>query len=317
MTVAENRIDVLMATYNGAQFLREQIDSIFAQSHKQFRLLVRDDGSSDGTQAMLAELAAARPEAIVLVDPQGPHLGPCGSFARLMEQSNAPYVMFCDQDDVWLPNKIAKMLGHMGDLERQLGVQTPILVHSDLVVVDETLRRLHPSFWAYQRLDPVRGAVLSRLLVENVVAGCAAMANRALVEKCLPIPADAMMHDWWIALAAAALGRLESVPEPLVLYRQHAANRIGTKRPDVGRAVGRMQVFFGEEGFRGHLLRSQRQAQAFLEQFGAGLSSEDRATLELYATISGRGFLARRWLLWRHGFRSASWLGNVKLLAAI
>ena len=112
--------------------------------------------------------------------------------------------MLADQDDVWLPEKIAVLLGRMRRLEAELGQRTPILVHSDLVVVDSSLRKLHPSFWACRRLDPVRGATLRRLAVENVVAGCSAMINRALAEECLPIPQQAIMHDWWMALVAAA-----------------------------------------------------------------------------------------------------------------
>ena len=197
------------------------------------RLLVRDDGSTDATRSILADYAARQPQAVTVVDLQGPRLGPCGSFARLLEQSSAPYVMLCDQDDVWLPEKTAAMLGRMKELEGQLGGQTPLLVHSDLVVVDDALKTLHRSFWAYQRLDPVRGSALNRLLVENVVAGCGAMLNRALVLECLPIPTTAVMHDWWIALVTASRGRLEYIPQATVLYRQHAANRIGTNGPEL------------------------------------------------------------------------------------
>ena len=120
--------------------------------------MVRDDGSTDATRSILADYAARQPQAVTVVDLQGPRLGPCGSFARLLEQSSAPYVMLCDQDDVWLPEKTAAMLGRMKELEGQLGGQTPLLVHSDLVVVDDALKTLHRSFWAYQRLDPVRGS---------------------------------------------------------------------------------------------------------------------------------------------------------------
>lgn len=317
MTAAEEAIDVLLATYNGAPYLAGQLDSVFAQAHRLLRLLVRDDGSSDGTQSILADYAARPQCAVVTVDPQGPHLGPCGSFARLLEQSIAAHVMLCDQDDVWLPEKTGVLLGRMRELERQLGSQTPILVHSDLVVVDDKLQTLHGSFWRCRRLDPRRGSALNRLLVENVVAGCGAMLNRALVLKCLPIPDEAVMHDWWMALVAAALGRLECVPQATVLYRQHSANRIGVKRPGAAWAAGRARAFFRRDGFRGHLLRTQRQARALLERFGPDLRAEDREIVEAYASLESRGFFARRLLLLRHGFRSASWIGNAKLWAGI
>ena len=223
-------IDILLPTFNGAAFLEEQLDSIFRQSNADFRLLVRDDGSTDGTRAVLARWAAAR-QNVVCIDPEGAHLGPAASVSRLLERSQAPYVMLCDQDNVWRPEKIAVLLARMHRLEEELGSQTPILVHSDLVVVDSSLRTLHPSFWACRRLDPVRGVTLRRLTVENVVAGCSAMINRALADQCLPIPQQAIMHDWWMALVAAARGRIECVAEPLTLYRQHAASAVGVRRP--------------------------------------------------------------------------------------
>ena len=343
-------LDILLPTFNGAAFLEEQLDSIFRQSNPDFRLLVRDDGSTDGTRAILERWAAARPN-IVCIDLEGPHLGPAAGVSRLLECSQAPYVMFSDQDDVWLPEKIAVLLAAMRRVEEEMGSQTPILIHSDLIVVDSSLRTLHPSFWACRRLDPVRGATLRRLAVENVVAGCSAMINRALAEECLPIPPQAIMHDWWMALAAAAMGRIECVAEPLTLYRQHAANAVGVRRPGlaailnktaenrmrrrrenhaIGRRsspaaafgivwtyLGRAASFFTEAGFRGHLRRTQRQAHAFLDRFGAGLPAADRAALSAYATLADCSCLRRRWLLLRHGFRTSSCTGNAKLFLGV
>ena len=240
-------------------------------------------------------------------------MGPSASISRLLERSQAPHVMLSDQDDVRLPEKIAVLLGRMRRLEEALGGPTPILVHSDLIVVDSSLRTLHPSFWTYRRLDPVHGATLRRLAVENVVAGCSAIINRALVEECLPIPQQAIMHDWWIALVAAARGRIESVAEPLTLYRQHAVNAVGVRRPGLAAILGRTGAFFTDAGFHGHLGRTLRQAQALLDRFDARLSEADRAALSAYATLADCGCLRRRWRLLRHGFRTSSCLGNVKL----
>lgn len=309
-------IDILLPTFNGAAFLDEQLDSIFRQSNPDFRLLVRDDGSTDGTRKVLAKWAAVRPN-VVCIDPEGPHMGPSASISRLLERSQAPHVMLSDQDDVWLPEKIAVLLGRMRRLEEALGGPTPILVHSDLIVVDSSLRTLHPSFWTYRRLDPVHGATLRRLAVENVVAGCSAIINRALVEECLPIPQQAIMHDWWIALVAAARGRIESVAEPLTLYRQHAVNAVGVRRPGLAAILGRTGAFFTDAGFHGHLGRTLRQAQALLDRFDARLSEADRAALSAYATLADCGCLRRRWRLLRHGFRTSSCLGNVKLFFGV
>ncbi len=164
MMATNAQIDVLLATYNGARFVAEQIDSILAQRHPHLRLLIRDDGSTDQTPAILAQYAAERPETITIVDGSG-NLGPSGNFSALLQQATAPYVMLSDQDNVWLPGRINGLLTRMQRLEAELGPERPILVHSDLIVTDETLRPLCPSFWTYQHLDPWRGSTLNRLFV--------------------------------------------------------------------------------------------------------------------------------------------------------
>ena len=199
---------------------------------------MRDDGSTDGTAAILAEHARRRPDLIRLVDGGGQRLGACRNFSTLLELCDADYVLFADQDDCWLPDKIARTLARMKLSESLYGKELPLLVHSDLTVADEALRPIHPSLWRYQRLDVHGGAALPRLLVQNVVTGCAAMLNRPLVQACTPIPQEVVMHDWWVALVASILGRVECLDEPMVLYRQHAANRVGASGRGLGRLLG-------------------------------------------------------------------------------
>ena len=135
------RIDVLLATHNGADFLDAQLRSLWEQSERGFRLLAHDDASTDATPALLAEWSARWP-GMELIDGGGPRLGACGSFAALLARSEADYVMFCDQDNVWLPEKIARTLGTMTAVERETGADCPLLVHTDLAVVNESLRPL-------------------------------------------------------------------------------------------------------------------------------------------------------------------------------
>ena len=125
------------------------------------------------------------------------------------------------------------------------------------------------------------------------------------------------MHDWWMALLAAARGRIEHVAEPLMLYRQHTANTVGVRRPGLAAMLGGVGRFFTDAGFRGHLLRTQRQARALLDRFGASLPEADRAALTAYASLADRGCLRRRWLLLRHGFRTSSCTGNAKLFFGV
>lgn len=317
--MAKNQVlvDVVMAAYNGAGFLDEQIQSVLNQSCRDFRLIVRDDGSTDGTRALLESHAARYRDIIGLVDDDGRHQGSCGSFARLIETARADYVMPCDQDDVWLPEKIAMTLAHMKRLEEAYGHDCPILVHTDLAVADAALRPISSSFWAYEGLDPLHGGRLHRLLLQNVVTGCTLMANRALIEKAMPIPPEAMMHDWWLGLVAAALGKIDYLPQATMHYRQHGTNRVGAHELDTRYAIRRGLAFRRAGGLADQLHDTQRQAQVFLERFGPQLREEQRSAVCAYATLGQSGFLRRRATLIRYGFYKHGWLRNLGLFAAI
>jgi glycosyltransferase involved in cell wall biosynthesis len=190
---------------------------------------VRDDGSTDGTVKILEAEAAADPRITLVRDGRG-NLGPARSFGALMEAAaaaGAGYVAFADQDDVWEPGKLEDELRLLRAREAELGKQMPLLVHSDLSVVDENLHLIHPSFFDYQRVGPGE-AVLARLLVQNFVAGCTMVINRSLLRAALPLP-DVIMHDWWVALCAAALGEVVRCPRATVQYRQHGRNAAGSR----------------------------------------------------------------------------------------
>jgi glycosyltransferase involved in cell wall biosynthesis len=190
---------------------------------------VRDDGSTDGTVGLLEAAAAQDPRIVLVHDGRG-NLGPARSFGVLMETAlaaGAAHVGFADQDDVWEPGKLEEELGLLRDREAELGHQVPLLVHSDLSVVDEDLRLIHPSFFAHQRVGP-GDHILARLLVQNFVAGCTMVINRSLLRASLPLP-DVIMHDWWVALCAAALGEVRRDPRPTVKYRQHGGNAAGSR----------------------------------------------------------------------------------------
>lgn len=132
-------VDILLATWNGERYLAEQIDSILAQSYSNWRLLIRDDGSSDGTRDIIGRYVSENPERLELIEGGAPGLGACGNFAYLMAHATSDYVMFCDQDDVWLPHKAERLLEEMQRLEEQHGTDQPLLVHSDLKVVGPDL----------------------------------------------------------------------------------------------------------------------------------------------------------------------------------
>jgi GT2 family glycosyltransferase len=220
---------ILLATYNGARYLPELLSSIARQSFGQWRLLVRDDGSTDATLAILAEAARRDRRVTLLEDNQG-RQGASQNFALLLRRAQdlgASYITLADQDDVWLPHKLARSLELMQRAEGQAGSETPLLVHADLSVVDAGLNVIHPSMTAYARVQRAPHDPLRTLLVYNFVTGCTAMLNRPLLDAALPIPTKAVMHDWWLALCAAATGQIYYLSEPVALYRQHAGNTVG------------------------------------------------------------------------------------------
>jgi len=235
-------IDVLLATYNGARHLDAQLQSLLEQTHQDFRVLVSDDGSSDGTQALLQGWRAHFGGRLVLLDNPAPGRGVARNFEFLLQASLqdgiAGCMAFCDQDDVWLPDKLAVLLQALRRLQADVGEHQPCLVHCDLAVVDGQLAPLHPSFARHQRYDPAHCSDTTLLSI-NQVTGCAMLVSRTLACQALPLPPEAVMHDWWCALLAAG-GARRFVDHPLVLYRQHGANQLGAKGRDLGSRVLRL-----------------------------------------------------------------------------
>jgi hypothetical protein len=225
-----SEVVIVLSTFNGARYLGEQIESIRRQTFRDWRMLVRDDGSSDSTRAIVERFARADGRISLLSDGRG-NLGAVASFGALLDHAlarQAPYIALTDQDDVWLAEKLERQLEVLRANEAVKGAGHPTLVHSDLAVVDSQLHRIHPSFLRYQRLEHVATDPLRRLLLQNFVTGCTVMLNRALLRLALPVP-RVVMHDWWLAQCAAALGSLLFVPEPTVLYRQHGGNLLGSR----------------------------------------------------------------------------------------
>lgn len=221
---------ILMSTFNGEKFLAEQIESIRAQSFDHWRLLIRDDGSSDQTKKIITRYCKMDERIIHHQD----HLGNLNipqSFSQLMQKAldrHEQYIFFADQDDVWLPDKLAKSLFLLQQKEYEAPHQA-ILIHSDLKIVDSQLRTIHPSFLQFEHLKRNTQDPLKTLLINNFVTGCTVAMNRNLLKLVTPIPNNVFMHDWWCALCAAALGNIHFVAEQTILYRQHEQNTVGSK----------------------------------------------------------------------------------------
>jgi rhamnosyltransferase len=267
-------VTIVLSSYNGEKFIAEQIESIRQQTHPVWRLLVRDDGSSDRTPDILQAFIETDDRIVLLRDERG-NLGPASSFGVLLESAlndGADYVALADQDDIWAPTKMARELELIRRKEDQRGKSTAVLVHTDLMVVSEDLQPIHRSFLAYQGLRHMADSPLGTLLLQNFVTGCTTLMNRALLQVAVPVP-RVIMHDWWLALCAAALGEICYVPEPMVLYRQHRTNVLGS--------VGRTKV----------LWRSLRKPVGSWLEAGLALHQAVEQTRELTKRVEREGEL--------------------------
>lgn len=228
---------ILMATYNGERFLTEQIHSLFSQTCQDWHLYVHDDGSQDGTVNILRKFASTYPDRITVLD-YPPTGGACSNFLSLMQRVEAPYYMFCDQDDVWQPEKIQLSMAALEAAQRKHPGKA-IVVHTDLRIVDESLSPIADSMWEHAGIFPQYIKTFADCGGHTAIAtGCTMLFNDK-AKRCCCAPSDkAIMHDCWVCLCVLSQGGLvKGVSDKTVLYRQHGSNTLGatgTKAADIG-----------------------------------------------------------------------------------
>ncbi|WP_022846901.1 glycosyltransferase family 2 protein [Desulfurobacterium sp. TC5-1] len=308
----ERTVAILMATYNGEQFLAQQLNSILTQTYKNWVLLVHDDGSEDGTVDILEEYSIKYPEKVIFIN-DGLKLGNAkDNFSHLIGialEKDFEYFFFCDQDDIWIENKIEIFLQKFKQIEN-LREDLPILLHSDLRVVDSNLDVISDSMWRYQKLNP-ECKTLNYLLVQNNVTGCACAVNRALLKKAYPIGGKAIMHDWWLALVASAFGVVDFISKPTVLYRQHGKNDTGAKNVDVKYAVKKCTR---KDDLVKSITKTILQAQNFLSTYEDCLKPEQRDMLRAYVQIPYVSYIGKLLTIFRFKLFKQNFLRNLGFL---
>lgn len=294
-----SEVEILLATYNGERFVKPLLSSLLAQTYRSIRITIRDDGSQDNTLEIIKTMAEGDPRIHLLSDQS--NLGVIGNFSHLLERAQGHYLMFADQDDVWLPEKVERTLEKMQEMEHRFGQERPLAVHSDLRVVDRHLNLLSSSFWSYAKLFPLHASCLNRLLVQNVVTGCTLMMNRPLAHLMRPIPDEAIQHDWWAALVAAAFGQIGVINEPTVLYRQHGSNILGASKFSaltylVQRLSTPCEVFFK------YRAKNLSQTKAFLKRYHSLLSPGQLKMITAYCQLLEGRFLTHFHLILQYRF---------------
>lgn len=301
-------IDILLAAYNGEKYLSQQIDSILAQSDSEWHLYICDDGSDDRTYDIALDYARRYPERITAQKNEAPSGSACANFMGMLKRSRAEYVMFSDQDDFWQPDKIRLTLEKMKEMEQAYG-DCPLLVHTDMEIVDSELNRISPSFVRFQGLNP-KCDTLNRLLCQNNVTGCTVMMNRALAELVRDAPAaDMLMHDWWIALTATAFGRIGFVDKPLSKYRQHGGNQLGAVNN--GSLSGAARIVKERLRTKKRVSVTYRQARSFNAYYKNVLPEENKKILNIYTDIPLCNKTARICKLIRYGFLKQNFMAAV------
>lgn len=217
-----NLITILMSTFNGEEYLEQQLNSIISQTNSNWILYIRDDGSIDDTLKIIAKYAKDDHRIKIFNNVKHQNIGPKRSFFEMLKTLDASYYMFSDQDDVWLPNKIELTIKSMQSIET-VNEGLPCLVHTNLTTVDAGLVSLNNN------KNDINHDDLKSLLLANDVTGCTVMINKILRNLALN-GSDSVdvMHDMWLGLLATKFGKINFVSEPTMLYRQHSRNVVGT-----------------------------------------------------------------------------------------
>ena len=277
----QNRVAILLSTFNGELFLPAQLDSLLAQTHALCDIWVRDDGSSDSSLSIVRRFAELNPSVRVMA---GSNRGFVGSFYDLLQAAGNgyDYYFFCDQDDVWLPTKVSSAVAALAD---QSG---PAMYCSRTECVDAQLQTIGPS-----PDYPADKIGWGNALVQNIATGCTVALNAQSRRLMLSaVPRYCLAHDWWAYLVVSAFGVVIFDTQSHILYRQHGANTIGMNKRGLRGQWARVQRF----------VRRLRQAgPGWLDQLaefervhGAQLTVAQRTELQMLLQSRCRWFLALR-----------------------
>lgn len=301
-------IDILMAVYNGERFLSEQIESILAQTESEWHLYICDDCSSDTSFLIASEYAMKYPNQITATKNERPSGSACANFMKLLSRSESEYVMFSDQDDFWLPNKLQLTMKKMRELESKYA-DSPLLVHTELEITDIELNVINSSFTKFQGLNPNKKS-LNRLLCQNNITGCTVMMNRRLADLIKEAsPEKMLMHDWWAGLVAAAFGKIGFVDTPTIKYRQHGGNQLGAVN---NRSLnGAANIVKNRVHTKKRISAAYSQAERFYGHYLPLLDEKSRAVLEKYIDIPNHTKLVRAAKLLKNGFLKQNFMAAV------
>ena len=217
------KIDILLATYNGSKYLHEQLDSILSQSYENINVIIRDDGSSDNTVMIIKEYEQKDNRVKLLSDNLG-NLGFVRNFEELMKNSTSEYLMFSDQDDIWYNNKVETSYKRIKAIEEKNGKSCPILVHTNSKIMNYETRT--KSLFIS---DCAKNSSFENSFFNFFVQGSTMLINGSLKREALPFSKEVYLHDRYLHLIAEFIGIRSYIDVPTMDYRQHSNNEIGSR----------------------------------------------------------------------------------------
>lgn len=303
-------IDIIMASYNGSKFIKEQIDSVLTQSYKEWKLHIFDDMSTDSTCSIIQEYVARFPDKIFLHTSDTKKYSTHNFLSGLeLLKNDAEYYMFCDQDDVWLNDKIEITLKFIKKYEKRWGTKMPLYVSTDALLVNEELEYLSKSCLKTDKLKASK-TDLPHMLMENKCLGCTSMFNKALAQIIYCGCTSARYHDWWCALTASAFGHVRILRVPTILYRQHTDNQVGqqdfsdyvaSRCSDAGDIKKRLELTF-------------EQGAEFEKVYKNNLSKRKWKIVKKFISIQNYNFIHKRFSIIKHRFLKSGFIRNLGLL---
>ena len=309
-------IAIIMGTYNGEKYIKEQIDSILAQDYVGWKLFIFDDGSKDNTENIVNEYVKNYPDKIYFRKNKV-NFGAAGNFFNGIKEvatdlsPETEYFCFSDQDDVWVKDKLRRSLAKI----RQIEDGKPALVFSDVAITDKNLTITAASYFEAEKVDRARVS-LNYLLMENKLIGGTVMINKALVrlelnaeESGLVPYKKAKMHDWWFGLLAAGIGKIGYIEGFTEYYRQHENNVVG------GENFGsyfRARLSKMNE-IRQRIRENIVQGEEFFNYFGEYLSEPELSAAREFAALKAKGYLGKRISIVKKKFLKSGLIRNIAL----
>ena len=267
-------ITIIMAVYNGQEYIREQLESLKDQTYTEWRLVIRDDRSSDKTAEIVKKFSDEVEQEVIFKVNEKPSGSAKNNFALLINDAKeSDYVMFCDQDDIWKKDKIEITFNKMKQAEERYGRDFPLLVHGDVEVIDENGNINADSMFEMSHINA--DSKLPQILIQNHVTGCTMMCNKKLIAGISEYASSEyiIMHDYLAALYASVFGKIEVIKKPLLSYRQHSGNSVGAKNNN-NPVYLLKRLANGRKSYKEAMETSRNQVKFFVEIYREELAAE-------------------------------------------